>query len=88
MMMGLTFVWGWRNLVRHPALVVPAAVPGLVVGLRRAWLGGLAYPVAIGVAFISTWASFAIDAAIAVYFAVSASPVPTLLVRAARTGSD
>jgi len=88
MMMGLTFAWGWRDLVRHPALVVPAAVPGLVVGLRRAWLGGLAYPVAIGVAFISTWASIAIDAAIAVYFAVSASPVPTLLVRAARTGSD
>jgi uncharacterized membrane protein len=88
MMMGLTFAWGWRYLVRHPELVVPAAVPGLAVGRRRAWLGGLAYLVAIGVAFISTWASFAIDAAIALYFAVSASPVPTLLVRAARAGSD
>jgi uncharacterized membrane protein len=88
MMMGLTFAWGWSYLDHHRGLVVDAAVAGLPIGYRRGLVGGLAYLVAIGVAFIDTWASFAIDAAIAVYFAVSASPVPGLLLRAARDEPD
>jgi uncharacterized membrane protein len=88
MMMGLTFAWGWRYLAHHPELVVEAAGPALPVGFRRAVGGGLAYLVAIGVAFVSTWASFAVDAAIAVYFAISVSPVPGLVLRAARGHAD
>ena len=53
------------------------------MGVRRALLGGLAYLVAIAVAFASPFASFAIDAAIAAYFALSRSGVPGLLI-----GSD
>jgi uncharacterized membrane protein len=88
MMMGLAFAWGWRYLELHPELVIPAASRALPVGYRRALIGGLAYVVAIAVAFINTWASFAIDAAIAVYYAISLSPVPGLLRRAARGAAD
>jgi hypothetical protein len=45
-------------------------------------LGGAVYVVAIAVAFVSPWASFAIDGAIAVYYAVSRSEVPGLIHRA------
>ena len=38
--------------------------------------------------FVTTWASFAIDAAIAVYYAISLSPVPGLLQRATRDAAD
>ena len=41
----------------------------------------LVYLVAIGVAFVSPLASFAIDAVVAVYFALSTSEVPGLIVR-------
>jgi len=41
--------------------------------MRRALLGGLVYLVAIVVAFISPALSFAIDALVAVYFALSRS---------------
>jgi len=88
MMMGLTFAWGWPYLALHPELVIPAASPALPVGYRRALIGGLAYVVAIAVAFVNTWASFAIDAAIAVYYAISLSPVPGLLQRATRDAAD
>lgn len=87
-MMGLTFAWGWRYLARHPELVIPASAPALPVGYRRALVGGGLYGVAIAVAFVNTWASFAVDAAIAAYFAISVSPVPGLLLRSARESAD
>ncbi len=49
--------------------------------MRRALYGVLAYVPAIGIAFVSPAASFAIDAAIAVYFAVTRTDVPSLIVR-------
>jgi uncharacterized membrane protein len=88
MMMGLTFAWDWSYLAHHRELVIAAAAPALPVGYRRGLAGGLCYLVAIGVAFISTWASVAIDAAIAIYFAVSVSTVPGLVLQAARDSAD
>ena len=55
----------------HPELVAEPARPAFPAGTRRALLGGLVYLVAIAVAFLSPLASFAIDAVVAVYFAVS-----------------
>jgi len=80
--MGLTFALSWSHLERHPQLVEPAAAPAFPAGVRRALLGGLAYLVAIAVAFASPGVSFAIDAVIAAYFALSRSGVPGLLVGA------
>jgi uncharacterized membrane protein len=81
--MGLTFALSWRYLERHPSLIESAAAPAFPVGVRRAALGGLAYLVAIALAFASPLASFTVDAVIAGYFALSRSGVPGLLV-----GSD
>lgn len=81
--MGLTFAISWRYLERHPHLVETSAAPAFPAGVRRALLGGLAYLLAIAVAFGSPLASFVIDAVIAAYFALSGSRVPGLLV-----GSD
>ncbi len=80
LMMGLTFAWGWRYLALHPELVAEAARSAFPAGTRRALVGGLVYLVAIGMAFISPLGSFAIDAAVAVYFALSRSEVPGLLI--------
>ena len=81
--MGLSMTFIWRYLGTHPELVLPAATPALAGGTRRALVGALAYVPAIALAFVSPLASFAIDAAIAVYFAISKSDVPGLVQRAA-----
>jgi uncharacterized membrane protein len=81
LMMGLTFAWGWHYLTIHSELVAEPARRAFPAGTRRALLGGLVYLVAIGVAFISPLGSFAIDAVVAGYFAVSRSEVPGLIVK-------
>jgi uncharacterized membrane protein len=81
LMMGLTFAWSWRYLTLHAELVAVPARRAFPAGFRRALLGGTVYLLAIGVAFISPLGSFAIDAAVAVYFAVSRSQVPGLIVK-------
>jgi len=86
--MGLTFAWGWRYLTIHDSLVVEAARPAFPAGTRRALTGGLVYVLAILVAIASPLASFAIDAAVAVYFAVSTSNVPGLVVGSVDTGGS
>ena len=87
LMMGLTFAWGWRYLSLHPELVAEPARPAFPAGTRRALLGGLVYLVAIAVAFASPLASFAVDAVVAGYFALSTSEVPGLVV-ASSSGDD
>jgi len=82
MAMGLSFAWCWRYLTDHPDLVVPASRAAFPTGTRRAALGGLVYLVAILLALVSLPASFAVDAAVAVYFAASRSEVPGLVDRA------
>ncbi len=82
MLMGLSFAAGWRYLSQHPELVYEPARPAFAAGTRRATLGGLVYVVAIAVAVVSPTASFAVDAAIAIYFAVSKSEVPGLIQQA------
>ena len=78
--MGLAFAWSWRYLRDHPELVVAAApASAFEAGFRRALLGSVAYLVAIGVAFGSAMGSYAIDAAVAIYFAASSSAVPGLV---------
>ncbi len=84
LMMGLSFAWGWRYLAAHPELVAEPARPAFPAGTRRALLGALVYLLAVAVAFLSPTASFAIDAFVAVYFAVSRSRVPGLIVRSAQ----
>jgi uncharacterized membrane protein len=83
LLMGLSFAASWRYLTRHPALVREAARGAFPAGTRRALLGGLVYVAAIAVAFVSPDVSFAIDALIAVYFALSRSEVPGLIQRTA-----
>lgn len=80
--MGLTFALSWHYLARHEELVTTAAAPAFSAGTRRAVVGALAYLVAIGVAVVSPLTSFAIDALIAGYFALSRSGVPGLLIGA------
>jgi uncharacterized membrane protein len=80
-LMGLSFAWGWRYLAVHQDLVVPAARPAFPAGTRRALAGGAVYLVAIALAVVSTTASFGVDAAVAIYFALSRSEVPGLIVR-------
>ncbi len=81
LMMGLTFAWGWHYLTLHAELVTEPARSAFPAGTRRALLGGLVYLLAIGVAFVTPLGSFAIDAAVALYFALSSSEVPGLIVR-------
>ena len=76
LLMGLTFTWGWRYLATHPELVAEPARPAFPAGTRRALLGALVYLVAVAVAFVSPLASFAIDGAVAVYFAALEEPGP------------
>jgi uncharacterized membrane protein len=83
LLMGLSFASGWRFLTAHPELVNDAARAAFPAGTRRAVLGALVYVPAILVAFVSPDASFAVDALIAAYFAVSRSEVPGLIHRAA-----
>jgi uncharacterized membrane protein len=83
MLMGLSFAACWRYLDQHPELVSNPARPAFPAGTRRALTGGAVYLVAIAVAFISPPASFAIDAAIAAYFALTRSEVPGLINQAA-----
>lgn len=84
LLMGLSFAVSWRYLAEHPDLVAEPARAAFRAGRLRATVGGLVYVVAIAVAFLSPAASFAIDAAIALYFAASRSEVPGLIDRAAR----
>ena len=79
LLMGLSFAWGWRYLSVHPELVTESARAAFPAGTRRALIGGLVYVAAIAVALISPTASFAVDALVAVYFAVSRSEVPGLV---------
>ena len=79
----LSFAAGWRYLTQHGELVHEAARPAFPAGTRRALVGGLVYVPAIAIAFVSPDVSFAIDALIALYFAVSRSEVPGLINRAA-----
>ncbi len=88
LMMGLSFAWSWHYLSRHRDLVTEPARPGLPTGFRRALVGSLVYLVAIAAAFVSPSASFAIDALVAIYFAVSTSPVPGLIVQASDGAID
>jgi len=62
--MGLAFTLSWRYLERHNELIGEAAAPAFPTGVRRALLGTLAYMIAVGIAFVSPLASFAVDAAI------------------------
>lgn len=88
LLMGLSFWTGWRYLADHPAMVAEPTRAAFPAGARRAMLGGLVYLLAIAVAFVSSTASFAIDAVIAVYFAASKSEVPGLIHRAAGVQSS
>jgi len=83
--LGLSFAWSWRYLVIHPDLVSEPARPALRAGFTRALLGSLPYAAAVAVAFVSPQASFAIDALVVVYFAVSRSSVPGLIAGSSST---
>ncbi len=88
LLMGLSFAASWRYLDRHRELAAEPAHGALAAGTRRALMGASVYLVAIAVAFVSPAASFAIDALISLYFAVSRTQVPGLIYRAAQAGED
>jgi len=79
MLMGLSMALSWRYLSEHEQLVAEPARPAMPAGARRAVLGALAYIPAIIFALLVPAISFAIDAAIAIYFALSRSEVPGLI---------
>jgi uncharacterized membrane protein len=83
MLMGLSMALSWRYLTRHKQLVYEPARPAMRAGARRALLGALAYLPAIALAPVLPAGSLVLDAAIAVYFAVSKSEVPGLIHQAA-----
>lgn len=80
--MGLAFWWGWRYLARHEELVHEPARAAMNAGARRGLLGTFVYLPAIAIAPVSPLTSFALDAAVAIYFAASKSEVPGLIHRA------
>jgi uncharacterized membrane protein len=73
----------WRYLLHHPELVAQEARGAFAAGTRRSTIASLVYVPAILLAFASPPASFALDGAVAVYFALSRSEVPGLIHRAA-----
>ena len=81
--MGLSFALGWRYLAAHGELVAEPARAAFPAGSRRAFIGAIVYAPAILVGFVSPLASFALAAAVAVYFAASRSEVPGLIARSA-----
>ncbi len=83
MLMGLAFAASWQYLSQHPELVAEPAREAFPAGTRRAALGGGIYVVAILLALLSPTASFVLDGAVAVYFALSRTDVPGLIHRAA-----
>lgn len=83
MLMGLSMALSWRYLDSHRELLAEASRAAFPAGARRALLGALVYLPAILVALISPTASFALDAIVAIHFAVSRSSVPGLVHRAA-----
>lgn len=82
MLMGLSMAFSWRYLTAHEQLIAKPARAAMPAGTRRALLGSLAYLPAIVFALLVPVISFAIDAAIATYFAVSRSQVPGLIYQA------
>jgi TMEM175 potassium channel family protein len=83
MLMGLSMAFSWRYLREHEQLIAEPARPAMPAGARRALLGSLAYVPAIAFALLVPVVSLAIDAAIAIYFALSRSEVPGLVYNAA-----
>jgi hypothetical protein len=79
MLMGLSMAASWRYLATHPQLVLPVVRRAMTAGARRALLGALAYAPALVLAPLLPSVSLGLDAAIAVYFAVSRSEVPGLV---------
>ncbi len=88
MLMGLAMTASWGYLSRREQLVAEPARPAMPGGTRRSLLGALAYLPAIALAPLVPAVSFAIDAAIAIYFALSRSEVPGLIHRAALEDSS
>ena len=82
LLMGLSFTLGWRYLAANEQLVAQPARAAFPAGSRRALIGALVYVPALALAAVSPLASFAVDALVAIYFAVSRSEVPGLIVRA------
>jgi uncharacterized membrane protein len=90
MLMGLSIAMSWTYLSRHQSLVDKTAHEAMPAGARRALLGATAYVPAIIMALIVPAISLALDAAIAIYFALSRADVPGLMFRAAveQAGED
>lgn len=81
MLMGLSMVLTWSYLAKHEQLVAEPARAAIPAGARRALVGALAYAPAIALAFVVPAISLAVDAVIAIYFAVSRTEVPGLIFR-------
>jgi TMEM175 potassium channel family protein len=82
MLMGLALTLSWRFLAAHEELVAETARAAVPAGGRRALLGSLAYLPAIVLAGFAPAISLIVDAAIAIYFAVSRTAVPGLIYKA------
>ncbi len=83
LLMSVSMTASWRYLLHHPELVAQEARGAFAAGTRRSMIASLVYVPAILLAFASPPASFALDGAVAVYFALSRSEVPGLIHRAA-----
>ncbi|HEY3612301.1 MAG TPA: TMEM175 family protein [Gaiellales bacterium] len=86
LLLSLAMTANWRYLLLHPELVAEPARPAFPAGTRRSLIASAVYVPALLLALVSPDASFALDAIVAVYFAVSRSEVPGLIHRAALAG--
>jgi uncharacterized membrane protein len=86
LLLSLAMTASWRYLLLHPELVAEPARPAFPAGARRSLIASAVYVPALLLALVSPDASFALDAIVAVYFAVSRSEVPGLIHRAALAG--
>ena len=82
MLMGLSMMLTWRYLAKHEQLVAEPARAAIPAGARRALFGALAYAPATVLALVVSAISLAVDAVIAIYFAVSRTEVPGLIDKA------
>ena len=85
MFMGLSMALCWRYLSEHKQLVAEPARAAMSAGTRRALRGALAYIPAIIFALLVPAISLAIDAGIAIYFALTKTDVPGLIHKSALT---
>lgn len=79
-LLAVAFLWLWRSASANFRLLDRTVDPAFVASITRSYsLGPAVYLIAFLVAFLNAWASLAIDAVLAGYWAFTAQPGATIL---------